>query len=321
MKNYNFKISRTSFYSIILLPLFFIYAYLLIFPYVEGDQYYYRIFYSKLADVKFFDVMPLALKQVASVEPVSIYILWIGAQLGFDKDIYISLLNVILLLGLFLFCRRNNVGIVPMFLLLTNYYVIVLMTGAERLKIAYLIIFWATLCSSNKGRALTGLSGFAHLQNFLLFPSLMLAHYTTSIRRLLKTAKFKKELMTVSLIMIALATFVFLIFSDAVIRKVLASIDASDSSFQILNLLLLSFVAFFATKNRWRIFLILLPMYPAVAILGGQRVNMIAVTLVLYFLIKEKALNHPFVLALLLYFSLKSIGFIQNIYLYGSGFG
>ena len=52
------------------------------------------------------EVMPLALTKVASVEPVSIYVLWVGASLGIDKDIFISLLNIVLLLGLFLFCRK-----------------------------------------------------------------------------------------------------------------------------------------------------------------------------------------------------------------------
>ena len=320
MKKFSYKINLDTFYAIILIPVFFTYAYLLIYPYVEGDQYYYRLFYSALADAKFNEVMPIALEKVASVEPLSIYMLWIGAKTGLDKDIYISLLNVILLLGLFLFCRKNNVGPIPLFLLLTNYYIIVLMTGAERLKIAYIILFLATLYSTNKGRALTGISGFAHLQNFLMFPSLLLANYSTAIRRIFKAGKFKIELFLVSVIMTVFAVFLFSIFNDAIIKKVFASIENSDSSIQILNLLILSFVAFFATRNRWRMALILLPMYPAVSILGGQRVNMIAVTLVLYFLIKERALNHPFVLALLLYFSFKSITFIQNIILYGSGF-
>tara|TARA_B100001175_G_scaffold310608_1_gene313844 strand:- start:474 stop:1439 length:966 start_codon:yes stop_codon:yes gene_type:complete len=320
LKKFSYKINLDTFYAIILIPVFFTYAYLLIYPYVEGDQYYYRLFYSALADAKFNEVMPIALEKVASVEPLSIYMLWIGAKTGLDKDIYISLLNVILLLGLFLFCRKNNVGPIPLFLLLTNYYIIVLMTGAERLKIAYIILFLATLYSTNKGRALTGISGFAHLQNFLMFPSLLLANYSTAIRRIFKAGKFKIELFLVSVIMTVFAVFLFSIFNDAIIKKVFASIENSDSSIQILNLLILSFVAFFATRNRWRMALILLPMYPAVSILGGQRVNMIAVTLVLYFLIKERALNHPFVLALLLYFSFKSITFIQNIILYGSGF-
>ena len=248
MKKFSYKINLDTFYAIILIPVFFTYAYLLIYPYVEGDQYYYRLFYSALADAKFNEVMPIALEKVASVEPLSIYMLWIGAKTGLDKDIYISLLNVILLLGLFLFCRKNNVGPIPLFLLLTNYYIIVLMTGAERLKIAYIILFLATLYSTNKGRALTGISGFAHLQNFLMFPSLLLANYSTAIRRIFKAGKFKIELFLVSVIMTVFAVFLFSIFNDAIIKKVFASIENSDSSIQILNLLILSFVAFFATS-------------------------------------------------------------------------
>jgi len=313
-------VNKTFFYSILLVPIFFIYGFILISFYTEGDQYYYRLFYTALADTKITDVMPLALKKVASVEPVSIYVLWSGAVLGIDKDIFISLLNVILLLGLFLFCRRYDAGPLATFLLLTNFYIIVLMTGAERLKIAYIIIFWATLYTSNKGKFLTGISGFAHLQNFIMLPSLLLANYSHSIRRLLKAGKFKIGFMVISIAMIVFAALIFIIFNETIMKKAIASISNTDSSIQIINLVILTIVAIFATRYRWRMFLLLLPMYPAVSILGGQRVNMIAVTLALYLLTTERALNHPFVLFLLLYFSLKSIPFIKNIILYGTGF-
>lgn len=315
-----YTVSKTFFYSVILLPIFFIYGYILISLYTEGDQIAYRSLYTHLADTKFNNVMPLALERVSSVEPISIYVLWSGAVLGIEKDIFISLLNAILLLGLFLFCRRHHAGPIATFLLLTNFYIIVLMTGAERLKIAYIIIFWATLYTPNKGKFLTGFSGFAHLQNFILIPSLALAYYSHSIRRFLKAGKFKIGSIFIIIIMIIFAAIIFIIFNEMLIRKATVYISNAGSSIQIINLVILTIVAIFATRYRWRMFLLLLPMYPAVLLLGGQRVNMIAVTLALYFLTTERALNHPFVLFLLMYFSLKSIPFINNIILYGNGF-
>ena len=315
-----YRLNKTFFYAIVLAPIFFIYAYILIAPYVEGDQYYYRLFYSELADTRIADVIPLAAQKVGAVEPISIYILWAGAYLGIDKDIYISLLNVILLISLFLFCRKNHVGPLPLFLLLTNYYIIVLMTGAERLKIAYIIILWATLYTGNKARLFLVSSGLAHFQNVIVLPSLLLANYSESMRRLLKAGKFKLRFVFAIILMTLFASVFFGIFNETIIKKVVSMMANEARDVGLTNLIFLSIVGIFATRNRWRMLLLLLPMYPAVSILGGQRVNMIAVTLILYILITERRLNHPFVLLLLFYFSLKSIPFILNILIYGSGF-
>lgn len=315
-----YRLKKSTFYAIVLVPIFFIYAYILVTPYIEGDQYFYRLFYSSLANTRIADVIPLAAQKIGAVEPLSIYILWAGANLGIDKDIYISFLNVILLTSLFLFCRKNYVGSIPLFLLLTNYYIIVLMTGAERLKIAYIIILWATLYTGNKARLFLVSSSLAHFQNLIVLPSLLLANYSESMRRLLKAGKFKLRFMFAILIMVLFALVFFGIFNETIIRKVLASITSDARDIGLTNLIFLSTVGIFATRNRWRMILLLLPMYPAVTLLGGQRVNMIAVTLVLYILITERRLNHPFVLLLLFYFSLKSIPFILNIFIYGTGF-
>ena len=302
MNNSIYTVNRTTFYCILLVPIFFAYAYLLISPYTEGDQYYYRLFYSELAETSAIDVIPLAIKKVASVEPISLYILWGGSNLGINKDIFISLLNVIMLLGLFLLCRKYDIGPIPLFLLLTNFYIIVLMTGAERLKIAYIIAIWAALSSGNKSRILFGASGLAHLQNVIMLPSLLLARYAESMRRLLKAGKFRLQFIFAIIVLIVFASVFFGIFNDAIIRKVVSNMSHEARDVGLTNLIILTVVAIFATKNRWRMFLLLLPMYPAVAILGGQRVNMIAVTLAIYLLITERALNHPFVLLLLLYY-------------------
>ena len=132
--------------------------------------------------------------------------------------------------------------------------------------------------------------------------------------------KFRLRFIFAIILMVFFAAVFFSIFNEAIIRKItgVLSLEARDTGLS--NLILLAVVAIFATRYRWRMLLLLLPMLPAVSIFGGQRVNMIAVTLVLYMLIVERRLNHPFVLLLLLYFSLKSIPFIINIYTVGSGF-
>jgi len=305
---------------IILLPIFFWYGYSLISAYTEGDQRSYRLLYEALADAEPLEVIALANAYVGASEPISAYLLWAGATLGIDKDFYIALLNVLLLVGIFLLGKRYSVGVIPLFLLLTNFYVIVLMTGAERLKIAYLLLIWAVLWGGKKEIVLVGMSPLAHLQNFILFPGLLLANAADSIKHLVFSAKLKKRFFFTTGIVLVLLAVIFPFLCEAVLRKATVYLSLDITPFEIVNLVVLSAIAFVATKDRWRMALALIPMYPAVYLIGGSRLNMIAVTLALFFLMKERVLNHPLVMALLIYFSLKSIPFVQKIFNYGNGF-
>ena len=70
--------------------------------YVKGDQVVYSQLYDALASTKFAEVSATAYFYVTSVEPVSNYILWIGAIAGVPKNIYISSLNVLLIMAILL---------------------------------------------------------------------------------------------------------------------------------------------------------------------------------------------------------------------------
>lgn len=306
---------------ILLLPIFFWYGYSLISAYTEGDQRGYRSMYEALADAEPLEVMVIANAYVAVSEPISAYVLWAGAILGIDKDFYIALLNVLLLVGIFLLGKRYSVGVIPLFLLLTNFYVIVLMTGAERLKIAYLLLIWAVLWGGKKEIVLVGISPLAHLQNFILFPSLLLANAADSIKRLVLSARIKKRFIITTGIVLVCSAVIFAFLYEDISGKASSYLSQDINLFvEIVKLVVLSAIAFVATKDRWRMALALIPMYPVIYLIGGQRANMIAVTLALFFLMKERVLNHPLVMALLIYFSLKSIPFVQKIFIYGNGF-
>jgi hypothetical protein len=307
-------------YAILLLPVFFICSYFLITPYSDGDQAHYREFYSALENTAPDNVMSLARKKVSSVEPLSAYLLWVGSRLSIDKDVYISLLNTLLLLGIFLLGRIYGVGFIPLFLLLTNFYVIVLLTGAERLKVVYVLLVWAAFFAGNRGRILVGFSPLAHLSSFIMFPSLLLANHSESIRRLLTAGKLNVQFIAAVLIVTMFSLVLFGFLNEGITKKAIAYISAGPSWTETWKLVVLSILAILVTRDRWRITLVLMPMFPAVYLLGGIRVNMIAVTLVIYFLMKERVLNHPCVILLLVYFSLKSIPFVYNIYIYGNGF-
>jgi hypothetical protein len=110
--------------------------------YISGDQVHYHNFYNSIQGVPFSEVGPIALSSISSAEPLSWLVLWTGSNLGVDKNIWISILNVFLIVGLVALLQKHRAPWYVMALLLTNFYVIVLMTGAERLKIAYIFLIW-----------------------------------------------------------------------------------------------------------------------------------------------------------------------------------
>jgi len=312
--------SRTKIHLAALLPLFFIVSYVLLNYYTEGDQIHYHRFYEALKYSEFSDVPSLAVAMVSSREIISPYLLWVGASLGIDKNIYISALNVILLSGVYLLLRKNNVSWLVVILILTNFYTVVLLTSAERLKIAFILVTYGVYFSGWVRNILLFFSPMAHFQALLFFPSIIFNVLEKDVKSFFMRFTIRKSSFRV--VMAAMVPFFFmaLFFWDGVFTKISWYVNRDTSVFELANILILSIVAVLATKHKLRILMILLPFYPMIALLGGIRVNMLAVVAVIYFLMVEKKLNHPAMVALLIYFSFKSIPFVHNVIVYGNGF-
>lgn len=307
-----------------LLPLFFAISYLLLGFYTEGDQVAYHRFYESLKSAQFNDVMGLALSHVSSREPVAAYTLWLGAQLGIAKNIYLSFVNLILLVSLYALFVRYKVPAFVMVLLFCNFYLIVLMTGAERLKIAYIFIVFFAVFQGWRSVFWLLVSPLAHLSSLVFIPSLVLAGVSRDVRTLFKRASFRKTVLINGLLgLLVGGVFIYFLWdavSDKGWRYVDLELDLYDLARELAKLTVLLALAIWASKDRLRMLMAIAPMFFFVALLGGMRVNMIAVTIVIYLLMTEERLAHPASLVLLLYLSVKSIPFVRNIVMYGNGF-
>jgi len=315
------KLKRSNVYLVIALPLAAVMSYVFLGWYSEGDQIVYRRLYESLSNAYFGEVTLYSLSIVSGAEPIYAYLMWIGAQLNIDKNIYISFFNSLLIGGIIVFLRANKAPVYLYLLVLSNLYVLVLLTGAERLKFAYIILIMAACIASTRHKTLLlFVSPFAHLQSFIMMPSIALAYAEKDIKKLLTrftiNAKILKLAFLASLIIIALLIIKF----ELIAIKVYAYMNQKQSYAEVLNLAILSFVALIAARNKFRMALVLLPMFPAVQLLGGERVNMIAVTLVFYYLTTEQRLNHPLLIALMIYFSIQGAQFAIGVFNYGDGF-
>ena len=308
-----------KFKVLFVLPLFFLYSYLLVTPYTEGDQQHYRALYEAFKSVSAFEALLIASNMVASQgEPITTYLLWSGAKLGIDKDIFISIINTGLLMGVYLLGKQHRVGSFVLFLLLTNFYIIVLMTATERLKVAFLFLVWAGIATGIKRYTLLILSPLAHLSAFLFLPSLLLAAISNDLKKAYLKLRIRKRI--IYLLFFSLFVLLVLLFFlfDSIEDK--AGVYLGPYPTHLLQISLLSILSLTAAKDKFRMLLTLIPGFPLVYLLAGGRVNIIFACLAIYLLIIEHKVRNHLVVLLLVYFSLKSIPFVIDIYLYGSGF-
>ena len=88
------KIKKSQLYY--LCPFFFLISMILMKYYVNGDQTVYIKLYNQLKVTEFFNVMNGAQNYSKSYDPISAYLLWLGAKIGFKKIIYISIMIMVL---------------------------------------------------------------------------------------------------------------------------------------------------------------------------------------------------------------------------------
>lgn len=319
IKNKKIRNSEYLIYIIIIGTYFFL-SLALLEQYILGDQRHYHNFYNLIYGIPFSEVGPIARSAIASTEPISLLVLWAGSNLNVDKNLWVSILNCFLILGLVLSLRKYRVPWFTVFLLLTNFYVIVLMVAAERLKIAYIFLLWALVLEGRWRLLFLSLSPLAHLQSIILLAGAFAAYSSETVRKIIVQFSIPKRFVLLAAIATVTVGAIFLYLQDAVIMKGEGYLARSISLTEMLNILLLLIIGILVSRDRFRMILALSPLIVAVALIGGDRVNMIAVSLFIPILVFERRLNHPIVIVLLAYFSVKSIPFIQNIYHYGNGF-
>ena len=291
----------------------FLISYLLLGLYEYGDQVHYTKFYNDIKGYSFLEAYVMGYLYLTSFEPISIFILWSGSNLGIEKDIYISLLNSILAISVLRLCIIYEVKWYIIILLLSNYYLFVLYTGAERLKISFIIIVFSLIVSSRKVSNLIYLSPLAHLQSIILIvPKLLSDFQKSNLKRI--SSLFR------NIFLFGIFASIIFFLKDGLIEKFSEYYSSSWNFLEIIQLLILMTVYFIITKKLKESLLIFIPLFFIAIILGNERVNMIGFVLATFLLMRNYKLNHPLYILLLFYFVVKSYFFINNIIFYGDGF-
>lgn len=287
--------------------------------YTGGDQLNYRAFYDGVRGVRATSVPVVQAMTTGSAEPLYGYLMWLTSSAGFDKDVVVALMNGVLALVLYLFLRRHRAGVLPTLLIFTNFYLITLFTSLERLKLAYIFLTLAMLVTGWKRALILFISMMAHFQSFLLIAAAIGQRVGSAdfLRRYVTPTQFLLILMGVP---VAIAGFLFFVlrFLPAIQTKM--AYYQGSGLIELASMGLLVIVGLVVLRKKQAFLVGLIPIAMAAAVFGASRINVMAVTFLLYLTVTERRVSHPLVLALLIYFSLKSIPFVENIYTWGDGY-
>ena len=297
------------------------FLYLLSELYIHGDQYKYNMLYSMLRSSEFIDGYNNMSSIIGSSDPVYYVISWFGAQI-LDKNIYFSLINFTFTFLITVFILHYNTYKYFIFLFLTNFYFLFLTLGAERNKVSILFLLLFILIKSRKKYIFILFSLLSHLSSIMLvlLPFICGNIFNSNGRMNLKT-KFKKNRLFLFIITILVVLGITFIFRNSIYDKIYAY---SQDLFYIESLkILIIFLLTPLIVDKHDCYKTMLMMFClsiiALFIGGGGRFMLFSFILLSFYAIQAKKIKFTY-LILLLYFSFKSIDFIENLILFGDPF-
>src|SRR5690606_38999651 len=105
-----------------------------------GDPEHYTRFYNSLFGVHPRNWAALQRAQLGSAEPLYRYVIGAAAFFGIDRIQYISMWNGVLTASIGYVLLKHQSSIIFAVLVFTNYYLMVILGSAERLKFAYIFL-------------------------------------------------------------------------------------------------------------------------------------------------------------------------------------
>lgn len=308
------------FYVLTFFAIYFLSEYLLSY-YKYGDQFHYINFYYALRGANFFEVPAIQYSNTGSVEPFYGYLIWLASNAGIEKTPLMSGFNGLFAVLVAATVRKLGGSIALVVMIFSNYYFIVLITAAERLKFSYIAFCLAILAGGFLGKIIFFSTPLIHFQSALTIASVGFSKFSEVLADRRKGLNWDriKGLIGLSAATV-FAFFTFLRFQERVLGKFQSYSELGEGVSGIFQISVVAAASVLIARKKIEAVFFFLPLVPAAAVLGGSRVNMIGFVILMYIgLINGRSL-HPILLALYIYFAYKSVGFIENILTFGVGF-
>lgn len=291
--------------------------------YNEGDQITYRKIYEDLLGVGFIDAIFLYSGTFSfTVELGHFIAIWCGSNLGASKDFLMAVFNSVLAYCAMSLLHSMKVNsLVSLTLVSSNYYMYGLYFAAERLKFGFLFFFIFLLIRRNsliKFAALVA-SIFSHMQMMIIYGCILFAEKAKAVFGYLIRIKINRKAIAWLIFIIAL----YFLAGDYVLAKLvryyLYGTGQDIVSFARLTALLL--LSLWYSKDKRHTFMLFLPLFPAVFVVGPERVNMLGYMYFLYYGLRHKSGVNIGIFLTTTYFGLKGVSFVAEFVETGQGFG
>jgi hypothetical protein len=313
---FDLKVSRYFFWKVVVSLVVMILSVFIGKQYVNGDQTFYRSTYESISSLGLLDSFVHYSSQLSSIEIIHFLSIWLVS--GYiDKDSFMAFVNATLVyLTMSLFQKMKvNLGI-AIFIVLTNFYLVVMYFAAERLKFGF-IFFIASMLFFREERKYLLLSLFsilAHAQMLIAYGSLItLKVFGSKLRDLSLKLYFLISLIS-CILLLYLYDYIYYKFSFY------SSLASQKDILDLLRIVLFLLLSLWYSKNRFEVGLLFTPLILAVFIVGGDRINILGYFLFLYYGLQVRNGLNFGVLLTSLYFAIGSFNFVENIIVNGDGF-
>lgn len=284
--------------------------------YVLGDQIHYRKIYEGLSGLALRDAYVFYTGTIDSLEFVHFFLSWLASPY-LEKDLFIAISNSLLAwVSLALFQRWKASLYVATFLTLTNYYLIAMYFSAERLKFGFIFagLSFLYIDKLRSFYVFSFLALISHAQTLIIYFSIFFKFLCAQIFRVVITKRISSAFLVLALLL--------LIPVGLVSGQLVSKFNSYYNGFRGVEELVRVFVFFtlsvWYAKNKVEAVLVFIPLIVIVFLVGGDRVNMMAYFVFLYYALPVNRGLNVGVLLTGLYFAYGTFGYISNIFEYGS---
>jgi len=289
--------------------------------YTGGDQIIYSRVYEKIGSFEIFDAYQYYTKYLTSKEIAHFLVIWTLSN-SISKLLLFSLLNTFMSALIIRFFDSLNVNFfVTLTFVLSNFYLYVLFFAAEKLKFGFIIMLLGLLMTF-KGKiknSLIAMSVLGHFQMIIVIAPILFQNMSRSLMHFFLTLRLNR---TVLYIVFGILFLLFFVFDHLYARFQAYNRPTNVEDFLRISIFfILTFWYTYRTHSSNNVFLIFIPLFFAIYLLGDDRINMIGY---LYFLVAalqyKQGLNFGILISTI-YFAVKTIFFIESIVRVGHGFG
>lgn len=284
--------------------------------YIEGDLQHYSDFYNSLQYYTFLEGYEFYRSRLGASEPV--YYLLVSLSNNFiSKNIFFSILNGLFGFTLSYLLLKRGFHPLLLFLMGINFYFLVLLGPAERLKISllfFLLSIWNV--NSRKSFVFLLLSLLSHFQIFIL----LFARFSNSIKLFFKSAKLNRIGKTFSAIILVLLFSVLLYLFKTPIEDKFMGYSEEGGIEAIVKPLIFLLLTLFYSKKRFEMFIMQIPIVLAAYLIGESRLVILSFGIFVYVSSQYRRGINIGMLGSLLYFAYKGLEFFSNVELNGEAF-